>query len=814
MFTYKDASFYTSYFENHPDFIVKEVFNVSEDKEEKDLYVGYIEVVGTIHPLLLRVEIPKSFPHQSLTFRTKSLFGYPHLIYTGKTQHGSWFCLNTPFAETAEEQLNQEVSRLKEWINRQLRHDLPAIIDDTKVIEALRRANILDWENPDEIAEISKYALLTFVGDFANDADYFKDKKGYIHCVNTPDKRFYALRSKESTNFELPYLIVDEYPLNMDDFVALRDQYGWGEKECEHLLRDFNLYQTWTDDGSYIIGKDYTLEESLELIASVRSELEKEEPYLPAKIGSSQEVIQTKVLNQQKELILKGLDEIEKKVKKQNGFHPFQSSRPSYNKSFDEMTDEEIEYEQYLQYQEDYHMNVYPYEYHYFALGVRKENGIDWFIFYTNRKAGHFDDISFDLGIREYRMKKLISYPLGKCSTQTIDKQLFFGRGMFSSKMQGKRIALVGLGAIGSMVVESLARSGVSVVGLWDNDIVEPGNICRSTYQLSDMGESKVIALAKRIEAINPFVRIKDIKQNGWWRESDYNVNVLSFVGGSFYNNINYDDQEESISKIRDYDIIIDCTGSNEMLHFLSYAVPDADIISLCITNHANELLCVTSRNGNPFEIRKTYLSRIEQDTKNFYLEGSGCYSPTFLATNSDIASLVNLFLREFNTVMEQDRIPSSIVFSHTRRGILIDRLIDYKLDGYNICMTIPTETLFDAEEMDDNPQGEIGYVFGNYSRDGKMVMVTHIVSSEQAEDMLADAFDTSKGIIDYIGDFTYSGEDQDSYSESKLEDLAAKAADESINTNNPLLIVRNQDRTLSFFLYINNKLVQFAKQD
>ena len=102
------------------------------------------------------------------------------------------------------------------------------------------------------------------------------------------------------------------------------------------------------------------------------------------------------------------------------------------------------------------------------------------------------------------------------------------------------------------------------------------------------------------------------------------------------------------------FDLIIDCTGSNEMLHFLSYAASNIDIISMCITNHANDLLCITNKDGNPFELRKAYLSRIEQDTKNFYIEGEGCYSPTFLANNCDIASLVNLALRDLNLNMEK----------------------------------------------------------------------------------------------------------------------------------------------------------------
>ena len=81
MFENKPASFYTSYFNNNSSFAIKEEFKESEDEKEKDLYVGYVEVLNTIHELILRVEIPKSFPYQHLIFRTQSLSGYPHLIH-------------------------------------------------------------------------------------------------------------------------------------------------------------------------------------------------------------------------------------------------------------------------------------------------------------------------------------------------------------------------------------------------------------------------------------------------------------------------------------------------------------------------------------------------------------------------------------------------------------------------------------------------------------------------------------------------------------------------------------------------------------
>jgi hypothetical protein len=825
MFDYKETSFYTSFFQNHPDFRVIDEFKESEDMEERNCYVGRIEVLNTIHPLELRVEIPKSFPHKKLTFRTKSLFGYPHLIYKPwrdpkAKKYGGWFCLNTPFAETAENQLEQEVLRLKEWIARQMRPELEAIIKDDKVRKALAFESAYSWENADELSEYHGDAILTFVGDFSNDLEYFKEKMGTIHCVKTPDKRFFALQNKELTNFELPYIIVDEAPKSVDtykDFVLLRNQYDWDEKTCEHLLSTFNLHKTWVIDPPYSSNmgekNKFTLEESLSALDRVKEELSKDESYLPAHIdnGTRKENVSTKVIPQIKELIKEGLVEIEKKVKKDNGFTPSSFFSESI-KDFDEMTPEEQEED----IRQEQAINVYLNEFHYFALGIKEPSKITWLIYYTTRNAGQYDSISFDLGISELRIKKLISYHLSLQFAQIVNNTMFFGRGLFSQKLRSKRIALVGLGALGSMLAESLVRSGVTVLGLWDDDIVEPGNICRSTYQLPDLGESKVKALKKKLLSINPFIKAKEIKDNGYWGQL-FDVNFYTFFtykGGSFYGNINYSNQEDSIKQIKDYDLIIDCTGSNELLHFISYAVPETDVVSLCITNHSSNLLCISSKDGNPFELRKAYLSRIEQDTKNFYLEGSGCYSPTFLATNSDIASLLNLFVRELNQRVEHDEVLHSTIWSHDKRGVLADRLKTYKLEGYDIRMTICSETIYDGEDMADSSEGSIGYLLGSYSRDGQLIMVTHIIDAYNAKALLEDAFRTSKGIIDYIGDYVYSTETAGTYSQKTFELIANKADDESINTCNPMLAVRNPDRSISFFLYINNELVPFIEEN
>ena len=813
MFDYKNAQFYTNYFSSLEGFSLLEEFKESEDKNEKNLYIGSVEVLNTIHPIVLRVEIPFTFPHNKLVFRTKSLSGYPHLIHNGKIEYGDWFCLNTPFAETPEEQLNQEITRLKEWISHQMREDLPAIIKDANVKKALAFANAYEWENLDEVKEFCSKAMLTFVGDFHNNFDFFKEKLGYLHCIKSPDNRFYAIADSALANYKLPYIIVDQAPKSSEtfsDFVLLKEQYKWDDETCTHLLSGLNIPNKWQARKCYNVGKEWGEEEALAQIEQLVLELEKDDSYLPTESISTfgnnkdnaakDEIKKIKVTPYQKPVLLKVIDSIKDSVIKSHRYNPWDELKlPDY----DNMSDEEIEYRDYM---ENLAFEVYPYEWHQFAFGIKYDDGIVWYILYTNKASSSYEKVIFDLTLKSVELEKLTSQPLNRFSPQIITKDMFFGRGRFSKRLNSKRVALVGLGAIGSMVASSLAHCGVSKIGLWDFDIVEPGNICRSAYTIKNMGESKVFAIDSIIRSINPFV---EIRTHGYWLEHD--ANTKEFIGTSFYANVNYNSQEDASKELEGYDLVIDCTGSNEMLHFLSYAALNAEIISMCITNHANDLLCITNKDGNPFELRKAYLSRIEQDMKNFYIEGEGCYSPTFLANNCDIASLVNLALRDLNLNMEKGKLMHSTIYSYSERGIISDRISTYKLEGYDITLNVSKETLYDAEEMNDSPDGAIGYIFGSYSKDGKQIMITHIVDALNAEELLSDAFETSKGLIDYIGDYRYSGEKSETYSASSFELIASKAEDCSINTNNPLLAVRNPDESITFFLYINNELVKFS---
>jgi tRNA A37 threonylcarbamoyladenosine dehydratase len=73
------------------------------------------------------------------------------------------------------------------------------------------------------------------------------------------------------------------------------------------------------------------------------------------------------------------------------------------------------------------------------------------------------------------------------------------------ARLRGLRVAVVGLGGVGSWAVEALARSGVASLVLIDMDHVAESNINRQIQALgATLGMSKGEALAQRVRDIHP----------------------------------------------------------------------------------------------------------------------------------------------------------------------------------------------------------------------------------------------------------------------------------------------------------------------
>jgi tRNA threonylcarbamoyladenosine dehydratase len=76
-------------------------------------------------------------------------------------------------------------------------------------------------------------------------------------------------------------------------------------------------------------------------------------------------------------------------------------------------------------------------------------------------------------------------------------------------RFRAAHVCVIGVGGVGSWVVEALARSAIGQLTLIDLDNVAESNINRQIQALSEtIGQPKIEALAARIAQINPFCRV------------------------------------------------------------------------------------------------------------------------------------------------------------------------------------------------------------------------------------------------------------------------------------------------------------------
>ena len=77
-------------------------------------------------------------------------------------------------------------------------------------------------------------------------------------------------------------------------------------------------------------------------------------------------------------------------------------------------------------------------------------------------------------------------------------------------RLKQARVLVVGAGGLGSPVVLYLAASGVGVIGVIDDDIVEPGNLQRQILHADDrIGLPKVRSAQIAAQALNPHVDVR-----------------------------------------------------------------------------------------------------------------------------------------------------------------------------------------------------------------------------------------------------------------------------------------------------------------
>lgn len=235
----------------------------------------------------------------------------------------------------------------------------------------------------------------------------------------------------------------------------------------------------------------------------------------------------------------------------------------------------------------------------------------------------------------------------------------FFGRGCLPSSLAEKKILIIGIGAIGSIVAKTLARSGSKYLGLYDVDLKEPGNICRSEYDFLSGISDKSYELSSILQSISPFVQceISPKALDSWIKLTMDN-----------------DETKNAIQEILNrYDIIFDCSTDDGMMYVLDKLKLRSKLINISISNHANELVCAMGNNITE-TVKFIFTQIIKYDTLDMFYP-TGCWSPTFKASYNDIAAKLQLALKHIIGMLTAIEPESSFYVSETQNGMSINRL-------------------------------------------------------------------------------------------------------------------------------------------
>ena len=205
----------------------------------------------------------------------------------------------------------------------------------------------------------------------------------------------------------------------------------------------------------------------------------------------------------------------------------------------------------------------------------------------------------------------------------------------------GKKILILGCGALGSWTAEIASRARANLIHIVDNSIVKPGVLARQNFVLQDIGANKAIALTRRLSAI-----AHDSTIVPYAREAH------AFV-------------TEENERLQNYDVVLDCTASSIFQmkverDWTRFAGRTPPFISILIDSQAKHCLCVVTPKNSTGGVWDSYLSLkmklcIEGSrpalTSAFYSPRAaqmmfqpepGCSDPTFTGSTADVFGLIS----------------------------------------------------------------------------------------------------------------------------------------------------------------------------
>ena len=149
------------------------------------------------------------------------------------------------------------------------------------------------------------------------------------------------------------------------------------------------------------------------------------------------------------------------------------------------------------------------------------------------------------------------------------------------NKLLGSKVAIFGIGGVGSFVTEALARGGIGSFALIDDDVVSTSNINRQLIATSQtIGKPKVLLSKERIESINKDAKVEVYQRLylqgetlDFIKDCDYIVDAIDTVSSKI--SLVMEAKKMGIK-------IISCMGTGNKLDPTQFEVADIFKTSVC----------------------------------------------------------------------------------------------------------------------------------------------------------------------------------------------------------------------------------------
>ncbi len=194
-------------------------------------------------------------------------------------------------------------------------------------------------------------------------------------------------------------------------------------------------------------------------------------------------------------------------------------------------------------------------------------------------------------------------------------------RGGAAASVIDASILVIGAGSLGSAVADSLCRAGALNLAIMDGEALNTGNLVRHVLTMADIGHNKAEAMARMLNSISP----------------NASVAAMPF---QFAANTGAD----TAALIRSYDVVIDCTGSDDVLDEIAKFEwgEEKTFVSLSMTWRGEGLLafCASEAHFPAIDAKDRFARSgappVRHEDAN--VEAIGCWHPVFPADAADVA--------------------------------------------------------------------------------------------------------------------------------------------------------------------------------